>query len=330
MFLNKEKLDFKDEENLNFINEFSNEIPKILLYSDFTFEVPKAIHFYTTDYKNRDEGHLTIINKDKKKNPSNKEWQNILQDITDSLYQKDNISFQKDIVDYLDGAEGGSVNNFRDKLSGISTHINAKITKKWIKNLKDKLSLKEIRLICDDTKTGVDKRNFSFNVISKDNNTFDLVDRSKGCKWFFAFMIFTEFRKYRKDNTIFLLDEPASNLHGLIQERVIESIGQLCDKSSIIYTTHSPYLIDINYIETIFSVRNVNSNSEVKPAKIEINPYKSETGIGIEEEKPITDHIKLNLKKYIPTSKNLYKKYSLLKNIYHDVDIIERFLDLFK
>lgn len=327
VYFNKEEINFKEENWQILIQDLSKNIPKILLYTDFIFEVPAEIYFYTSVYLDKNEGHYKIAEKSDLNDKSNLEWKKILTDIACSLYE-DKISFQEDIVDYLDGENAGSANNFADKLSGLSSHINRKITKKWLGNLGQKSALKEIVLKCNTEEHG-DKRTFSFKAISNDNNTFDLSDRSKGCKWFFAFMLFTEFRKYRQENTIFLLDEPASNLHGLIQDKVVGAISDLCDKSSVIYTTHSPYLIDIKHIETIYSVKNVNSHSEIKPAKIKIDTYQSNANM--KEGKPIHDNILLNLKTYKKTIPGkILNKYVFLKKIFENTVLIDKFSDIFK
>ncbi|MDN5249591.1 MAG: AAA family ATPase, partial [Alphaproteobacteria bacterium] len=58
---------------------------------------------------------------------------------------------------------------------------------------------------------------------------------------------------------IFLLDEPASNLHIHPQEKILAALrGLSADPNvSVIYSTHSPYLIDANSsVGNIFIVTN--------------------------------------------------------------------------
>ena len=173
----------------------------------------------------------------------------------------------------------GNEDNFQDMLNKISKQINNKITQKWLKALDKNSSLKEIVFSCGNTiKEKVDKRHFSFKVKSQQGNTFSLSDRSKGCQWFFSFMLFTEFRKYRETNTLFLIDEPAANLHASIQEKVVDALNEICDNdtgSRVIYSTHSPYLITINEEDTknIIITRNLNGGRENKQPKIEVRPF---------------------------------------------------------
>ncbi len=338
VFFDKEELNFKDADVLEKINKFSEEMPEIIYYSDFTLEVPQEIFFHTNTYKKKQTpGMLASLERENKKS-NNPEWQKILQDITDSLYSEDEkVLFQDDIVDYLDGDNTGDENSFRDKLTGFSRHINQKITKKWLQSLPKKSSLKEIEFVCNTMEKNANTREFAFKVISNDDATFDLSDRSKGCRWFFAFMLFTEFRKYRKQNTIFLLDEPASNLHSYVQEKVIHAINELCDEktgSIVLYSTHSPYLLDIENVETMYLVENINASSEVREARIEVNLYTENTRASKKgEAKPISDYFQLNLQKVMKyfEKKNTPKKIGAIgkkflentRNIKNIADVIE-------
>lgn len=88
---------------------------------------------------------------------------------------------------------------------------------------------------------------------------FNVNDRSLGFRWFFSFMLFTQFRVARHITrpVLFLFDEPASNLHAAAQQKLIESfpevaIGEHC----LIYSTHSHYMIEPKWLEQTFIVTN--------------------------------------------------------------------------
>ncbi|MGZ4971316.1 MAG: AAA family ATPase [Limisphaerales bacterium] len=81
---------------------------------------------------------------------------------------------------------------------------------------------------------------------------FDL--RSKGFIWFFSFMVWfssVENRANTNDDLILLLDEPGINLHALAQENFLNYIETLSKQHQIIYTTHSPFMIDSGRLETV-------------------------------------------------------------------------------
>ena len=319
--IDDDRVNFKDQEKLEAIDAICSNIPRVIFFDDFTLNLPDKIHFTTTQHKNRkSEDVVKALERDEEKDHLNQEWKIILQDILDSMPNSSSqkMSFQKNIVDYLDGENAGSEDNFQDILTGISKRINAKITKKWLSALDRDASLKEIVFGCSDATKGIfERRRFSFRVMSKQGQTFSLSDRSKGCQWFFSFMLFTEFRKHRRKNTLFLIDEPAANLHASIQEKVADALNEICNRGTgtrVIYSTHSPYLITINKedLNNIIITRNSNGGREDKQPKIEIYPFRQVMqGNRYQKElRPIADHINLNL----DISEQKKKKKSWLNN----------------
>lgn len=88
---------------------------------------------------------------------------------------------------------------------------------------------------------------------------FDVKDRSLGFRWFFAFLLFTQFRTSRNNSrsVLFLFDEPASNLHAAAQQRLIESFPEIAvGDHALVYTTHSHYMIEPAWLEQTFIVTN--------------------------------------------------------------------------
>jgi hypothetical protein len=88
---------------------------------------------------------------------------------------------------------------------------------------------------------------------------FDVNDRSLGFRWFFAFMLFTQFRVARANTrpVLFLFDEPASNLHAAAQQKLIESFPEIAQADhTLAYTTHSHYMIEPKWLEQTFIVTN--------------------------------------------------------------------------
>lgn len=72
--------------------------------------------------------------------------------------------------------------------------------------------------------------------------------RSKGFIWFFSFMAWFDSLQRADDHPdarlILLLDEPGLSLHALAQADYLRYIDQLSDDNQILYTTHSPFMID--------------------------------------------------------------------------------------
>jgi hypothetical protein len=88
---------------------------------------------------------------------------------------------------------------------------------------------------------------------------FNVNDRSLGFRWFFAFMLFTQFRVARNSTRalLFLFDEPASNLHAAAQQKLIDSFPEIVKgEHMLVYTTHSHYMIEPKWLEQTFIVTN--------------------------------------------------------------------------
>lgn len=82
-----------------------------------------------------------------------------------------------------------------------------------------------------------------------------LKNRSKGFNWFFSFLVW--FKKIQEDensNYILLLDEPGLNLHASAQSDLLDFIESLSEDYQIIYTTHSPFMVDPVHLERVRTV----------------------------------------------------------------------------
>jgi predicted ATPase len=83
----------------------------------------------------------------------------------------------------------------------------------------------------------------------------ELDSRSKGFQWYFSFYLvfLAESDKSHKD-AILLLDEPGLHLHPTAQQELISFFDELAKGNTLIYTTHSPFLIDGAHIERVRTV----------------------------------------------------------------------------
>lgn len=99
---------------------------------------------------------------------------------------------------------------------------------------------------------------YSIRVLTENTNGYDIKERSKGFQWSFCFTTLTEIKKYKnKNGFIFLLDEPASNLHIASQNDMLKEMSNLCEGKNIaIYSTHAPDLIDTDNLHNLLVVKN--------------------------------------------------------------------------
>lgn len=93
--------------------------------------------------------------------------------------------------------------------------------------------------------------------------TLPLKNRSKGFLWFFSFLVwFSKINTQGNDNYILLLDEPGLNLHASAQSDLLRFIDEkLAPRFQVIYTTHSPFMIDS---EKLHEIRTVYDNQDPK------------------------------------------------------------------
>lgn len=68
--------------------------------------------------------------------------------------------------------------------------------------------------------------------------------RSRGFVWFFSFLAWYEDVKRQQQNVILLLDEPGLSLHGRAQGDLLDYFETELSDHQMIYTTHSPFMID--------------------------------------------------------------------------------------
>lgn len=103
--------------------------------------------------------------------------------------------------------------------------------------------------------------------VKEGTKTYSVQERSLGFRWFFAFLLFTQFRKFREGdpkNTLFLLDEPASNLHQTGQQELLTLLETLTDRATVIYSTHSHHLISPKWLSGAYIVKNEAINPDAK------------------------------------------------------------------
>lgn len=83
----------------------------------------------------------------------------------------------------------------------------------------------------------------------------ELEARSTGLQWFFSFyLVFLVESEQHHRNAVLLLDEPGVTLHPLAQKNLFAFFESLSEKNQMIYTTHSPFMVDSDHLERVRSV----------------------------------------------------------------------------
>lgn len=76
--------------------------------------------------------------------------------------------------------------------------------------------------------------------------------RSSGFQWFFSFLAAFAEHEATKEPIVILLDEPALGLHARAQADFLRFIDErLAQNHQVIYTTHSPFMVQPNHLERV-------------------------------------------------------------------------------
>ncbi|MBC6606159.1 AAA family ATPase [Hymenobacter sp. BT188] len=131
---------------------------------------------------------------------------------------------------------------------------------------------------------------FKFFVETKSGELLEPNKRSQGFKWFLSFYLHLVAEDKRKDGLIILFDEPGLHLHSKAQSDMMSVFEDLAEKNQIIYSTHSPYLIDSNKLHRIRLIINTNEGTKVEKLTTNAN------GKAHDALKPIIDAIGLDMR----------------------------------
>jgi hypothetical protein len=99
---------------------------------------------------------------------------------------------------------------------------------------------------------------------TRHNLTLNFDERSTGFVWFFSFLVwFSQVRRTYGDNLFILLDDPGIGLHAQAQEDLLRYIAlELEPHYQVIYTTHSPFMVDANNLVRARTVEDIITTNE--------------------------------------------------------------------
>ena len=121
----------------------------------------------------------------------------------------------------------------------------------------------------------VDQDNLLFHITGKEGHYGKLSDRSEGFRWFLSFCLTYGLPVNSTHGSILLLDEPGLHLHASAQKDLLELFESVARIGQIIYTTHSPFMINKNYPERI---RGVLKSEVPEGTTVDNKPYRPAKG----------------------------------------------------
>jgi len=265
------KLTHKDDEFVKITRFVETELfPPIIYYENFLFDFPKRI--YLEKYENESK--------------EQEDYRLIVQDILDSLSSSLNV--QNHILDRMKSDADSDRQSLESVLNRMSEKITRTVFDSWGSIFRSP-ARREIVVSVNIDKSQEAPRFYLEIKVKEGTDNFRISERSLGFRWFFAFLLFTEFRKNRAKNEgeiLFLLDEPASNLHSTAQSKILNIFHNFTDECKLIYTTHSHHLINPEWLEGTFIVKNsaldyenefefdsTNTNIDVAPYREFVGKY---------------------------------------------------------
>ncbi len=167
--------------------------------------------------------------------------------------------------------EAGYFEELKARLEGVSNRLSDEIFRYWTQNrdLAVEFSYDEARP--QDPSPYDQGHVFSLRVRNQRHRvTVGFDERSAGFVWFFSFLVwFSQTEQSYGDKLIILLDEPGLNLHGKAQGDLLRYIKEkLLPNYQVLYTTHSPFMIDTDNILSVRTVEDVAINGESVGTKV--------------------------------------------------------------
>ena len=234
--------DHHNDEWNELLNMIETRLPKILYFENFIFKFPERIYLEEIP------------------NPSYSGEEKIIQDryrnVIDDILKTCNEQYSRTLlVDKLKSSTVSEEESGKQILRETEITLNQKILDPWNQIFPDTPNK---RILIE---TGHDSNGRYLQIkINEGSTSFYVDERSLGFRWFFGFILFTEFRKSRDGEDgeyLFLFDEPASNLHEGSQKKLIVLFENLTDRAKIIYSSHSPYLLNSKFLLNTFIVKDV-------------------------------------------------------------------------
>lgn len=126
----------------------------------------------------------------------------------------------------------GKVFDRRFATEEASTTITGMVNKSWTQ---EKVEVK----------IGIDAKDLYVYVLDESGGHDPPSKRSDGFQWFLSFYInFMSGSKGEFKNTVLLLDNPGVYLHPSGQKDLLQTLEEIAETNQIVFTTHSPFLID--------------------------------------------------------------------------------------
>lgn len=227
----KKLIDLDNEKDMPKVADiFRNQTPNILLFNDFCDLLPDRITLASLKTKKKDtKGYDAVKNLEK-----------LLNIDFVKLYEREDL-------------ERGAIEDEHNQ------KISVDFQKSWGQKIHN---TNKIDIKYDFQKKNTDDESYvNFYTETKDRQRLKPHQRSKGLIWFLSFWLELKAQNSKDQQLIILADEPGLYLHVKAQEDILKLFEQLAgDGHQIVYTTHSPNLIEVEKLSRINLVINDQKN----------------------------------------------------------------------
>ncbi|CCE11941.1 conserved hypothetical protein [Bradyrhizobium sp. STM 3843] len=154
----------------------------------------------------------------------------------------------------------------KSKLEGASNHLTRQVLRYWSQNRHLRMTFDVRPARPGDPPEMRQGTNIWGGVYdTRHQVTTELGSRSRGFVWFFSFLAWYSDVKQNDEPMILLLDEPGLTLHAKAQHDLLRYFEtELKGTHQLIYTTHSPFMIDPEHFERVRIVQDKSIDSELE------------------------------------------------------------------
>lgn len=236
-------LDGKAPEWQGAVKYLQTLLPKIYYFPNFLFELPEK---FVLDARGTTQS------------PEERDKSTFYRSTFEQVLGQLDIGADLDthVVQRLRSDDRADARNLKSVLLEMSRVISGTILEGWNRIFGTAPTGQEVEL---DAHTGDSGDAYLELKIKGPDGYYDLSERSLGFRWFFMFLLMTSYHGIGSDaepRSLFLLDEPASNLHSSAQAELLKSFETLAQSCHLIYTTHSHHLINIKWLDAAYVVKN--------------------------------------------------------------------------
>lgn len=155
----------------------------------------------------------------------------------------------------------------KNKLEGAGNHLTKQILPYWSQNKHLHMRFDVRPALAGDPEGMRQGTNIWGEVYDQRHQvSTGLGTRSRGFVWFFSFVAWYSQIKRAKQNVILLLDEPGLTLHGRAQGDLLRYFEkELKDNHQVIYSTHSPFMVDPRHFERVRIVQDLSIDRDDLP-----------------------------------------------------------------